>query len=377
MSNKLNLSILCGGQSAEHEISILSASNIVTALDKHKYNITIIYISRDGRWFLTDDIETFLAQGGPQHLVKIGRCDAIAISLGQKYHSWVSLNDSGKRYEVDCVFPVLHGTLGEDGAPQGLLEMMNIPYVGANVIGSALCMQKHMAKQLLRAAGLPVVDWQIIQRNERVSFDDIVAKLGHTLFIKPMSMGSSVGISKVRTEHEFQDALQHAFLYDNHVIIETYISGRELECSVLGNENPVASLPGEIITSHDFYSYDAKYLDPNGAQIITPADLPDRIIETIQHYAIAAFQVLHCAGMARVDFFMQDEKIIINELNTIPGFTDISMYLKNWEVSGLSQVQLLDNLIQLALQNYKQQHSLSTMRFVNSDDNQLDANKPM
>jgi len=247
---------------------------------------------------------------------------------------------------------------------QGFLDILNVPYVGAGVLGSALCMEKHIAKRLLRFANLPTADWLCIDSHSMDDFPyEVVSKeLGEVVFVKPTKLGSSVGVSKVRNSQEFDTAMREAFQYDNHVIVEKCIVGREIECSVLGNDDPVASLPGEFILSkqHEFYSYEAKYLDPDAIEIITPADLREATVLRIQQLAVDAFKILQCAGMARVDFFVTEEQgVMINEVNTIPGFTDISMYPKNWEASGVSYSELLDDLIRLALAQHRQKASLS------------------
>jgi len=369
VSEKYHISVLCGGQSTEHEISVLSASNVVAALDREKYAVSIIYITRQGSWYLLEN-EELIRTSELQQIITSKNAKALTIKPGDPKHPWVLEKDTNRRIRTDCVIPILHGTLGEDGTIQGLLEVLNVPYVGAGVIGSALCMEKHIAKRLLRFANLPTPDWLCINQNTRDDFPfDVVSKeLGEIVFVKPVNLGSSIGISKVRNAKEFDTAIREAFQYDDQVIVEKCIIGREIECSVLGNGSPVASLPGELISQHEFYSYEAKYLDPEGAEIITPADLPEATVVRVQQLAIEAFKVLQCVGMARVDFFVTEEQgVIINEVNTIPGFTDISMYPKNWEASGLSYSELLDDLIRLALAQRDREESLSRI-FVTKED---------
>lgn len=367
MGKKLNVTVLCGGQSAEHEISILSASNVVAALNQDKYIITVVYITRQGAWYMLDSVQTFL-KSGPQHLVKVGHCQPITINLGNANYPLISLENFELKFSCDCVIPILHGPMGEDGTLQGLFEILNVPYVGANVLGSAMCMEKHIAKSLLRFANLPTPDWIMLNQCniKQYPYEIVSAQLGEIVFIKPAGLGSSVGITKVKNKQAFKAAIDLAFKYDDFIMIEPNIQGREIECSVLGNENPVASLPGEIITHHEFYSYEAKYLDPNGASVITPTDLSKEVVKRVQELAIAAFNVLHCASMARIDFFVNDETVLINEVNTIPGFTNISLYPKNWEVSGLAYSELLDNLIQLALARYQQKNKFLNFYFTKS-----------
>lgn len=359
VTKQLNLLVLCGGQSTEHEISIISASNIIKTLSSKKYSITIAYITLQGAWHVITNHDIFLSKG-PQACLKSGAADPVTVVLGDHEHPLVSLDDMNQRYKIDCVFPVLHGTRGEDGAPQGLCEMLDVPYVGAGVLGSAVSVEKHITKQLLDYAGLAVTPWSLVHAWDwqDANYQQLTNDFGNTLFIKPVSLGSSVGIAKVNNETDFKQALKNAFKFDDRVIIEPAVIGREIECSVLGNEKPVASLPGEIITQHDFYSYEAKYLDPNGAQTVSPADLPEQVIEDIQRMSIEAFKALEISGMARVDFFVLDNDILINEVNTIPGFTDISMYPKNWEASGLEYSALLDDLIDLALQRHQKRKQL-------------------
>lgn len=361
MSEKCHITVLCGGQSTEHEISVLSARNVVAALDRKKYAVSVIYITRQGRWYLLDD-EKQIHKAKLQELIAKKSASAVMLMPGDPKHPWVLKNDMSCQIPVNCVLPMLHGMLGEDGTIQGLLDVLNVPYVGANVLGSALCMEKHIAKRLLRFASLPTADWIRIDQDaiDDFPYDVISKQLGELVFVKPTSLGSSIGISKVRNQQEFDTAVREAFRYDDQVIVEQGIIGREIECSVLGNDDPTASLPGEIVSQHEFYSYEAKYLDPEGAEIITPADLPGVTVQRIQALAVEAFKVLQCNGMARVDFFVTEEQeVIINEVNTIPGFTNISLYPRNWEASGLSYSELLDDLIHLALARYRRKTALS------------------
>lgn len=373
MSKPLRLLALCGGQSAEHEISIISANNILSALDPQKYILSIVYITRHGKWYWIDDVAAFLDKG-PAQLISDNRVEPVTVAMGNKNTPIISLNNPNKRFGVDCVFPILHGPMGEDGAMQGLLELLNVPYVGAGVSGSAICMEKDITKRLIQFAGLPTCDWICFAEADinDATYDTVRERLGDVVFVKPVNLGSSVGISKVDNQADFDSAISKAFRFDQKIIVEAYVPGREIEVSVLGNDDPVASLPGELIIQHDFYSYDAKYVDPNGAQPQTPADLPENLVQTFQQYAAQAYKTLHCQGMARVDFFLtKGGDIFINEVNTIPGFTDISMYPKNWDVSGLSYAQLLDDLIQLALGRYERTQRLSKEREVDPSSDSL------
>lgn len=353
---KLRIAVLFGGKSAEHEVSVQSAKNMVEAMDKTKYELVLIGINRTGGWHLCND-----GAVSPISLEISG--DQIVIVPGDDNGGFYNINKQSYLDKVDVVFPVLHGTFGEDGTVQGLLELADIPFVGAGVLGSAVGMDKDMAKRLLRDAGLPVADAIICNREEK---DDcrvelVIRKLGLPLFIKPANMGSSVGVMKVHNEDEFKESLNKAFEFDNKVLIEKCIVGREIECAVLGNEYPAASVPGEIIPRADFYSYDAKYVDVDGAQLCIPADLSSECADTIRSMSISAYEVLCCSGMARVDFFLQlDGTIFINEINTIPGFTEISMYPQLWEASGVNYADLIDRLIQLALARAECKNMLCT-----------------
>jgi D-alanine-D-alanine ligase len=269
---------------------------------------------------------------------------------------------------VDVIFPVLHGPFGEDGTVQGLLKLMNLPFVGAGVLGSAVGMDKDVMKRLLRDAGIPMARFLVVTRALRQTLDlpAIAAEFGLPCFVKPANLGSSVGISRVNALDEFEAAIAEAFRFDHKILIEEGIQGREIECSVLGNDAPIASLPGEIITDaghHQFYSYEAKYLDEHGATLAIPANLPERVIADVQAMSIRAFQALCCEGMARVDCFVTaDERVIINEINTIPGFTRISMYPKLWEASGIAYRDLITRLIRLALERHEREQALATSR---------------
>ena len=353
--------MLCGGQSTEHEISVCSAKNIIAALDKNKYDISVVYITQHGQWWLLSSTQDFI-NTELQALLTTGQAEPITVVLGDSKQPWQSLNDPKRRYGAECVFPILHGTNGEDGTLQGLLDFLHLPYVGADVLSSAICMEKDIAKQRLRAAGIPTIDWHTIQPHDSRTglYEKLVAKFGKTLFVKPTSLGSSVAAAQVRNQAEFDKAVQVAFQYDKRVMIEPCVVGREIECSVLGNDDPDASQPGEIITHHDFYSYDAKYLDPQGAKTEAPAKLPEEVMENIRQVAVDSFKVMRCTGMARVDFFVvNDSDIYVNELNTLPGFTNISMYPMMWEVSGLAYPELLDKLVELAIERYRSQQSLT------------------
>lgn len=360
----LSVAILCGGQSSEHEVSLESAKNVIQAIDKKRHRIQVIHITRDGLWRLLDDPDAILSNPSMQPLAHFVSSKPLVLHLGEK-NPFVLAQNSTDCIPVDVIFPVLHGTHGEDGTLQGLLELLQIPYVGSGHLSSAVCMDKDFTKQLLYATGVPMAPWRVVHRSEKpgLSYAEIIKTFSLPLFIKPANTGSSVGVSKVTHETEFKAALDLAFQYDDKLIIEQGISGQEVECAVLGNQEPEASLPGEIISHHSFYSYEAKYLDPDGAELMIPARLPLSVQKEIQTLAKKAFKILGCSGMARMDFFVdQNHQIFLNEANTIPGFTQISMYPKMWMASGLSYVQLIDRLIELALDRFAQRVGLSRNR---------------
>jgi D-alanine-D-alanine ligase len=360
MSEKLALSVLCGGQSAEHEISIRSASNVLAAFDPTRYDLSVVYVDAQGVWHRISDVSDFLKQG-PQSLVKQKKTDPLSIVFGNRQHPWRSHRYPDRHYRVDCTFPLIHGTYGEDGAMQGLLDLLQIPYVGADTQSSALCMEKDVSKRLLRAANLPTPDWHVLYPSSNLEglYARLVEQWGEShLFIKPASLGSSIGVTLVHNESEFPEAVKAAFRFDDRILVEPRIHGREIECSVLGNGNPKASLPGEFIHNAEYYSYEAKYISAD-TKLMAPATLSPAVVAQVQQLAIAAFKALHCTGMARVDFFLKkDGSIMINELNTIPGFTSGSLYPKLWEVSGLSYRDLLDQLVALALERHQKQGQL-------------------
>lgn len=360
MKRKLRVAILFGGKSAEHEISVISARNILEAMDPKKYDIVAIGIDKRGRWFFDEGAQRL--RSSHQARVQFQRRSHPTAVLPGGTGTPI-LTPRRPLEKVDVVFPVLHGPFGEDGTVQGLLKLANVPFVGAGVLGSAVGMDKDVMKRLLRDAKIPIPRFLVFERSEasRIDFADVKKALGLPFFVKPANLGSSVGISKVAAKKQFAGAITEAFRYDNKILIEESIQGREIECSVLGNENPIASLPGEIITRHDFYSYDAKYRDEKGAELIVPAVLAKEITKEVQALALRTFKTLACEGMARVDFFLRNHReIFVNEINTIPGFTQISMYPKLWEASGIPYRKLIDRLIQLALERFRREKKLKT-----------------
>ncbi|MBI2631174.1 D-alanine--D-alanine ligase [Candidatus Nomurabacteria bacterium] len=350
MKKKLKIGVLFGGKSAEHEVSLQSARNVINSLDKSKYEIVPMGITKEGRWLLSNTSNYLLNSNNPK-----------LIKLNAASREIVPINDEVRvKEKIDVIFPVMHGPFGEDGAMQGLLKLAGVPFVGAGVLGSAVGMDKDVMKRLLREAGLPVGEFIVKKIGGKINFKKIKKELGLPLFVKPANLGSSVGINKVRNEKEFRFAIKDAFKYDTKILIEKFIPGREIECAVLGNDKPMASLPGEIIANQEFYSYDAKYI-AEGSVAVIPAKLDKKTIKKIRELAIKTFQALNCEGLGRVDFFLtKGGKIYVNEINTIPGFTDISMYPKLWEASGIPQTKLLDTLINLALERFNKEKKLKT-----------------
>ena len=364
MNKKINVAILFGGKSAEHEVSLQSAKNVFEAINREKYNVIFIGIDKTGRWLLNEGSKILLNSENPK-LIKLNKKSDPVAMVPQSSGKISNLTKDKSNLKIDVVFPILHGPFGEDGTVQGLLKLANVPFVGAGVLGSAIGMDKDVMKRLLRDAKIPIGNFKTVRIEKPVpDFKDIKNTLGLPFFIKPANMGSSVGISKIHNKTEYLDKLKYAFKFDTKILIEEYIKGREIECSVLGNENPIASFPGEVKSSHEFYSYDAKYIDENGAVLEIPAKLPGKKIKEIQDLAIRTFKALECEGLGRVDFFLKDNgKIIVNEINTIPGFTKISMYPKLWEATGISYAELIDRLIQLAMERFQKERKLITNYF--------------
>ncbi|MBF0105473.1 MAG: D-alanine--D-alanine ligase [Deltaproteobacteria bacterium] len=363
---KIRVGIIFGGKSAEHEVSLQSAKNVIGAIDKTRFEPVLIGIDKQGQWHLTE-AENYLLNAHDPKLIALNKSnDNVLIAPGATENQLMASHKQNSDGRIDVAFPILHGPCGEDGLVQGLLKLANIPFVGASVLGSAVGMDKDVMKRLLRDAGIPVADFITVTRTQKnnVTFAFVKDKFGLPVFVKPANMGSSVGISRVDTEAHFLTAVEEAFMYDRKVIIEECIYGREIECSVLGNENPAASLPGEVISNaakHGFYSYEAKYIDENGATLKIPADLDQQTVKKVQALAVTTFKVLCCEGMARVDFFLkQDGQIFVNEINTIPGFTNVSMYPKLWEATGKGYTALITELIELALERHKEERALKT-----------------
>ncbi|MBN1155260.1 D-alanine--D-alanine ligase [candidate division KSB1 bacterium] len=360
---KLRVGILFGGKSAEHEVSLLSARNVVQAIDKDKFDLVLIGIEKSGRWQLNDINEYLVNPDDPKKVRLIHTTDEVTLVPGDREKQFINIEKNQYLRPLDVIFPVLHGPLGEDGTVQGLLKLVDIPFVGAGVLGSAIAMDKDVTKRLLREAGLPIAKFMVFNKTklDDIDYDEIEEKLGYPCFVKPANMGSSVGISKVKSSEELKAAIRAAAQFDEKILVEEYIRGREIECSVLGNEEPQASLPGEILPSHEYYSYVAKYIDDHGARLDAPAKLSTDFINRVKNLAIEAYHVLCCQGMARVDFFLKENgTLIINEINTIPGFTKISMYPKLWEITGLKYKDLITVLIDLAIRRHEKEKLLKS-----------------
>lgn len=358
---KLNVGVIFGGRSGEHEVSLMSARSVLGALDRERYEITEIGITHDGIWLVGENVLDAMSAG------KTGLANATLLADPTRQGVY-SLRDKRTAGEIalaifaklDVVFPVLHGSFGEDGAIQGLLEMAELAYVGAGVLGSSVGMDKGVFKDVMRANDIPVVESLIVLRSALM--DDMEAVLERTLgvaefplFVKPANMGSSVGVTKCNSRSDLMEGLMEAARFDRRILIERGVNAREIEVSVLGNDQPIASVPGEVIPSHEFYSYEAKYIDDR-SDLIIPAPLTEVQTDEVRRLAVKAYRAIDCAGMARVDFLIEKDEtgsglgIYLNELNTIPGFTQISMYPKLWAASGISYPELVDRLVQLALE---------------------------
>jgi len=361
---KIRVGIVFGGRSAEHEVSLQSARNVLEALDRGKYEPVLIGIDREGRWRLDEQTRALFDAARPLPNLSADSPREVALVARGDHSRLLDLSEERELGGLDVIFPVLHGPYGEDGSVQGLCRLANLPCVGAGILGSAVGMDKDAMKRLLRDAGIPIARFVTLLRSRPTpTFEDLKARLGAPLFVKPANLGSSVGISRAETAEDYRRALEEAFQYDTKLVVEECITGREIECAVLGNEDPQASVPGEIVTGggHTWYDYDAKYIDEKGARLLIPAPLDPAVAEAVRATALRAFTTLCCDGMARVDMFVKDRgDVLVNEINTIPGFTRISMYPKLWEASGMSYTELTDRLISLAIQKHAADLALKT-----------------
>lgn len=356
MGDKKRVAIIFGGQSSEHEVSRFSAEAVLRNIDTERFDVAMIGITKEGQW---------LSYDGPIGLIGTGEWQALAESRQKSQQVLLTAGSALAEAEkdnrkIDVVFPVLHGCNGEDGTIQGLFELAGIPYVGCGVLGSALGMDKAYAKIVFEKEGLPQGKYLVYNRKQINSdFDKIVADIENTMsfpcFVKPSNAGSSVGVSKVHNSSELEAALQLAGRYDRKVLVEEFIDGREVECAVLGNDEPIASTVGEVIPCNEFYDYEAKYMSGDSSEVIIPANLSADILEKIRNYAVRAFKSLDCSGLSRVDFFVRKgtNEVVINEINTMPGFTQISMYSKLWAASGVPYSELIERLIELALERFE------------------------
>ncbi len=355
---KLRVGVIFGGRSGEHEVSLASARSVIQAMDEAKYEIVPIGITKEGHWI--GDGDPMAALEGGEEVV----CRPVTILGDPSYRGLMCLGERGMSLlaELDVVFPVLHGPYGEDGTIQGLLDLAGIPYVGAGVLGSAVAMDKVLFKDVIKAHGLPIVEHLLVMRREWEAdpeevLDRVEGRLGYPVFVKPANLGSSVGVHKAHDRAGLRRGLADAARYDRKMLVEAAVpQAREIEVSVLGNDDPIASLPGEIVPSREFYSYAAKYLDEGdqASRLLIPAPIPPETAERVRDLAVRAYQAIDCAGMARADFLLSGEtgELYVNELNTIPGFTEISMYPKLWKATGVSYPELIDRLIQLALERH-------------------------
>ena len=363
LPRRIRVGVIFGGRSVEHEVSLVSAASVINALDKSKYEIVPIGIAHTGQWLSSGEAMKLLKENA-----SIDHETEQLILPDPRKQSLVTMNGgTAVESRIDVVFPVVHGTYAEDGTLQGLLELADLPYVGAGVLGSAVGMDKIVQKDLLRQAKIPTTPaiwffYNEFRSNPKKLIAEMEKKLRYPLFVKPAHSGSSIGISKSHNRKELLEHIEFASQYDWKILVEKAVpNAREIECAVLGNENPEASVPGEIVPSNEFYDYDAKYVDGK-SNVIIPARLPKTVVKNIQRVAITAYRTLDCSGMARVDFLVvkKTNRIFLNEINTIPGFTSISMYPKLWEATGLPYSQLLDRLIALAMERHEQKKKLNT-----------------
>jgi len=354
VSRRPLLLLIFGGRSAEHEVSVRSAANVASAIDGGKYDLRLAGIDKKGRWVRIDDPDFFRT-----HTVVPYRREKELFLVPDGSRTLRSFSDHKPFCTVDIAFPLIHGSNGEDGTLQGLLQLAGIPFVGSDVLGSAVCMDKDFTKRLLRDAGIPVGRFLVFRSCDAVDKAAVRDELGYPLFVKPANLGSSVGIRRAHNEEELASAMENAFRYDTKILVEEEIQGREIECAVLGNEKPVASAPGEIIPADGFYSYEAKYINEDGARLAVPASLHEKDAGRIRSLAVRCYAVLGCAGMARVDCFLQHGGgLLVNEINTIPGFTSISMYPKLFEAAGMPVSELIDRLIRFGIERYERHEKL-------------------
>jgi D-alanine-D-alanine ligase len=385
MSNKKRIAVIFGGQSSEHEVSRVSAESVIRNIDNSKYDVIMVGITKEGRWLSYDGPVGKIGCGEWQAIAEAATHSRYQIGTGDGSMSQLQVNKDGEpslvaqlpqinsarnifkaagaeggSKTIDVVFPVLHGCNGEDGTIQGLFELAGVPYVGCGVLGSALGMDKAYSKVVFEKEGIPQGQYLVFSRKQvkqemQTLLEKVEAALPYPCFVKPSNAGSSVGVSKAHDRGELEQALEFAARYDRRILVEEFINGREVECAVLGNDDPIASTVGEVVPCNEFYDYEAKYSSGDSSRVVIPADLPARTVAEIREYAVKAFKSLDCAGLSRVDFFVHKEtgKIYINEINTLPGFTNISMYPKLWEASGIPYNELIERLIDLAVERFE------------------------
>ena len=356
---KIKVGLIYGGRSGEHEVAVLSANSVTAAIDPQKYEVVPIGVTKEGRWLPGQSPLPLVESQDLQVRQLGGSPDALTVATLENQRGLIL---AGLKETVDVIFPVMHGPFGEDGTIQGLLELAGIPYVGAGVLASAVGMDKVVMKDVFKQHGLPVGDYlaylrkDFTDRSEDRIAKEIEERLGFPCFVKPANLGSSVGISKAHNRAELIKAMNFAAEYDRKIVIEKQLTGREIECGILGNDEPLASVPGEIVPGAEFYDYDAKYI-LNNSKLVIPADLPPEITQKVQDLAVKAFKAIDGSGLSRVDFFVDlngsEPQIFVNEINTMPGFTRISMYPKLWEASGIGYTDLIDRLLQLAMERYE------------------------
>lgn len=363
MKQKLRVAVLFGGKSGEHEVSLMSAASLIRSMNPGKYEVFPIAIDKEGKWQLREKAVAFLEGKVEKEVLEKIRKDLSPAMPARVEKGALATLDFG---EIDVVFPVLHGPHGEDGTVQGLLELAQVPYVGAGVLASAVGMDKVMMKKVFAQEGIPQVRFTHFLRHDlEEGFERVVAEVeetfGYPCFVKPANLGSSVGVSKAKDKESLIEAIKLAVRYDRKVIVEEFVPAREVEVAVLGNNRPIASVPGEIISSNEFYDYRAKYIDGKSEMRI-PAELPGDTAEELKHLAVKCFRAIDCSGLARVDFFVRKDnrQVLVNEINTMPGFTRFSMYAKLWEHTGISYPELVDRLIQLAIERHREKEQLET-----------------
>lgn len=359
---KLKVALVFGGKSAEHEVSLTSATNIYHSIDKNLFDVVLLGSGKDGKWYYNPSYKTADLNLSKNDFYQ----DAVRVIIDSSNDkpAILSSKDASIFSTFDIAFSIVHGTYGEDGSLQGFFRTLNIPYVGPNILGSSVCMDKDIAKRLFEDAGIPIAKFITYRRDDEIiGFSKVKEMLGLPLFVKPCNAGSSVGVTKVTDENSYYDAIKTAFKYDTKILVEESVAGKEVECAILGNEHPSASIVGEIVPTKDFYSYEAKYQDDTAANLRIPADIPENISDQIRSFAIKGFIATGCEGLARVDFLMRpDYTFVLNEINTLPGFTSISMYPKLWEKSGVNHIDLITRLINLGLERHKRDNNIVTSR---------------